>query len=56
MARVGGDGGKYPPSEFSTKYASVLAPKGKLVSPADVFGEGKPFGADVEEKTRQAFK
>ncbi len=54
MARMGGD--KYPPSEFSQKYASVLAPKGKLVSPADVFGEGKPFaGTDVEEKTRQAW-
>ena len=39
MARVGADGGKYPPTEFSTKYAAVLAPKGKLVSPKDVFGE-----------------
>ena len=41
MARVGGDGNKYPPTEFSQKYAAVLAPKGKLVSPKDVFeGEG----------------
>ena len=39
MARVGAEGGKYPPTEFSTKYAAVLAPKGKLVSPKDVFGE-----------------
>lgn len=57
MARVGADvGGKYPPTEFSQKYAAVLAPKGKLVSPSDVFGDGAVFGADVEEKTRQAFK
>jgi len=56
MARVGGDGNKYPPVEFSQKYAAVLAPKGKLVSPKDVFeGEGA-FDKDVEEKTRQAFK
>lgn len=50
--------GKYPPSEFSQKYASVLAPKGKLVSPKDVFGNGDDalFGSDVEEKTKQAFK
>ena len=27
-----------------------------MISPADVFGEGKPFDKDVEEKTRQAFK
>ena len=46
----------YPPTEFSTKYAAVLAPKGKLVSPSDVFGEAGVFGEDVEEKTRQAFK
>jgi len=62
MARVGsgsGEGGgssKYPPSEFSQKYAPVLAPKGKLVSPSDVFGENGMFGKDVEDKTRQAFK
>ncbi len=49
--------GKYPPTEFSQKYASVLAPKGKLLTPKDVFGEGGPFhGGDVEDKTRQAFK
>jgi hypothetical protein len=34
----------------------VLAPKGKLVAPSDVFGEGGIFDKDVEEKTRQAFK
>ena len=39
MARVGADGSKYPPTEFSQKYAAVLSPKGKLVSPKDVFGE-----------------
>ena len=52
MAEVG----RYPPTEFSQKYAAVLAPKGKLVSPADIFGEAGVFGEDVEEKTRQAFK
>jgi len=56
MARVGAEGSKYPPSEFSQKYAPVLAPKGKLVSPSDVFGESGMFGKDVEDKTRQAFK
>ena len=48
--------GKYPPTEFSSKYAAVLAPKGKLVSPGDIFGESGVFGEDVEEKTKQAFK
>lgn len=48
--------GRYPPTEFSQKYAAVLAPKGKLVSPSDVFGENGVFGDDVEEKTRQAFR
>ena len=48
--------GRYPPTEFSQKYAAVLAPKGKLVSPSDVFGEAGVFGDDVEEKTKQAFK
>lgn len=56
MARVGSDGSKYPPTEFSQKYAPVLAPKEKLVSPKDVFGESGVFDKDVEEKTRQAFK
>jgi len=59
MANVGGvgsEGSKYPPSEFSQKYARVLAPNGKLVSPSDVFGEGKLFDKDIEEKTRLAFK
>ena len=62
MARVGessgagSEGAKYPPSEFSQKYARVLAPNGKLVSPSDVFGEAGVFGKDVEEKTRLAFK
>ena len=55
MAR-GAEGTKYPPSEFSQKYAPVLAPKGKLVSPSDVFGESGVFGKDVEDKTRQAWK
>lgn len=48
--------GAYPPTEFSQKYAAVLAPKGKLVAPSDVFGENGVFGEDVEEKTRHAFK
>lgn len=56
MARVGSETSKYPPSEFSQKYGPVLAPKGKLVSPSDVFGEHGIFGKDVEDKTRQAFK
>merc|ERR1711997_349848 len=50
------EGTKYPPSEFSQRYSKVLAPDGKLVSPEDVFGEGKMFDKDVEEKTRLAFK
>ncbi len=33
MARPDAGGSKYPPSEFSQKYASVLAPKGKLLTP-----------------------
>ena len=57
MARSGADvGARYPPTEFSQKYAAVLAPKGKLVSPSDIFGESGVFGEDVEEKTKQAFK
>ena len=56
MASGGLTGEKYPPSEFSQKYASVLAPQGKLLSPKDVFGEGKPFGDDVKERTKEAFK
>jgi len=59
MANVGGpgaEGTKYPPSEFSQKYARVLAPNGKLVSPSDVFGEGKMFDKEVQEKTKLAFK
>jgi len=59
MANVtgsGGEGTKYPPSESSQKYAKVLAPNGKLVSPDEIFGEGKMFDKDVEEKTRLAFK
>ena len=51
-----GEATKYPPSEFSQKYSKVLAPNGKLVSPDEVFGEGKMFDKDVEEKTRLAFK
>ena len=51
-----GETTKYPPSEFSQKYAKVLAPDGKLISPDEVFGEGKRFDKDVEEKTRLAFK
>merc|ERR1711936_636843 len=50
------EGTKYPPSEFSQKYSKVLAPDGKLISPDEVFGEGKMFDKDVEEKTRLAFK
>ncbi len=33
MARPDAGGGKYPPSEFSQKYSSVLCPKGKLLTP-----------------------
>merc|ERR1711931_293793 len=40
---------KYPPTEFSLKYAKVLAPNGKLVSPDQVFGEGGMFDKDAEE-------
>ena len=47
---------KYPPTEFSLKYAKVLAPNGKLVAPDQVFGEGGIFDKDVEEKTKLAFK
>ena len=47
---------KYPPTEFSLKYAKVLAPNGKLVAPDVVFGEGGMFDKDVEEKTKLAFK
>ena len=47
---------KYPPTEFSLKYAKVLAPEGKLVSPEQVFGENGRFDKDVEEKTKLAFK
>jgi len=47
---------KYPPTEFSLKYAKVLAPNGKLVTPDQVFGEGGMFDKDVEEKTKLAFK
>ena len=53
MARLSGG---YPPTEFSQKYGPGLAPKGKLVAPSDVFGEGGLFDKDVEEKTRLAFK
>jgi len=47
---------KYPPTEFSLKYAKVLAPNGKLVAPNEVFGENGCFDKDVEEKTKLAFK
>jgi len=47
---------KYPPTEFSLKYAKVLAPEGKLVGPDQVFGENGRFDKDVEEKTKLAFK
>ena len=47
---------KYPPAEFSVKYAKVLAPNGKLVGPDVVFGEGGMFDKDVEDKTKLAFK
>ncbi|XP_023327013.1 putative protein MSS51 homolog, mitochondrial [Eurytemora carolleeae] len=47
---------KYPPSEFSQKYSRILAPNGVLVSPEKMFGEGKPFGPEIEEKTKLAFK
>jgi len=47
---------KYPPSEFSLKYAKVLAPDGKLMAPDVLFGEGGRFDKDVEDKTKLAFK
>jgi len=50
------DASKYPPTEFSLKYAKVLAPNGKLCTPEECFGEGGLFNKDVEEKTRLAFK
>ena len=50
------DTGNYPPSEFSRKYADVFCPKGKLVSPKDVFGEKGCFDKAVEERTRKAFQ
>jgi len=50
------DGVKYPPSEFSQKYAKVLAPEGLLVAPEEMFGMGKPYGKDTEVKTMLAFK
>jgi len=53
MAKLSGG---YPPTEFSQKYSPVLAPKGKLVAPNEVFGENGVFDKDVEEKTRTAFK
>jgi len=59
MAKVTSDGSagtKYPPSEFSQKYSRVLAPNGKLAYPRDVFGEGKLFDKEVEEKTKLAFR
>lgn len=56
MARQAPEVSKYPPTEFSMKYAKVLAPNGKLVSPEECFGEGGLYNKDVEEKTRLAFK
>jgi len=59
MANVkdeGSGGTKYPPSEFSQKYARVLAPNGKLAHPNEVFGEGKLFDKEVEDKTKLAFR
>jgi len=59
MAKVVGDGAggaKYPPAEFSQKYSRVLAPKNFLSTPEEVFGEGKLFDKEVEEKTRLAFR
>ena len=47
---------KYPPSEFSMKYAKVLAPNGKLVGPDVVFGEGGMFDKDVEEYVKNVSK
>ena len=56
MARQAPEVSKYPPTEFSVKYAKVLAPNGKLVSPEECFWEGGLYNKDVEEKTRLAFK
>ena len=57
MARpASSEASKYPPTEFSLKYAKVLAPNGKLITPEEAFGEGGLFDKDVEEKTRLAFK
>eukprot|EP00088_Acartia_fossae_P002490 TRINITY_DN11005_c0_g1_i1.p1 TRINITY_DN11005_c0_g1~~TRINITY_DN11005_c0_g1_i1.p1 ORF type:complete len:399 (-),score=115.65 TRINITY_DN11005_c0_g1_i1:427-1623(-) len=56
MARQPPEVSKYPPTEFSIKYAKVLAPQGKLVTPEECFGEGGLYDKDVEEKTKLAFK
>jgi len=56
MARQPPEISKYPPAEFSLKYAKVLAPQGKLHTPEECFGEGGLYTKDVEEKTRLAFK
>jgi len=55
-AQSASESSKYPPTEFSLKYAKVLAPDGKLVAPDEIFGEGGRFDKDVEEKTKLAFK
>ncbi len=61
MSKQGGAGGGaprgYPPSEFSQKYAPVMAPNGELLTPKDVFGIGGPFAGGVaKDRTKQAFK
>ena len=38
------------------RYSRVLAPKNFLSTPEEVFGEGKLFDKEVEEKTRLAFR
>ena len=33
-----------------------MAPDGVLVAPEEMFGEGKPYGKETEDKTKLAFK
>ena len=41
---------------YICRYSRVLAPKNFLSTPEEVFGEGKLFDKEVEEKTRLAFR
>ncbi|CAL4074306.1 unnamed protein product, partial [Meganyctiphanes norvegica] len=46
---------EYPPRSFSDKYSKFLAPKGNLLTPAQVF-KNKKLGPDGEEVMKKAFK